>query len=145
MNNNEINFRTPRTVTGTVMEIVVGILVLVLWGIIIYLSVNATADTIRLLVVHGIYSTILPPLMMVLCYHPRLFSIPKRNPRAEHYLLTIQMVRIVSIFVMFIMIASAWGIGRPADAKIIEGIQSVFGCMMTIIVIYYIIRLLRMK
>ena len=145
MNSNKINFRTPRTTAGTAMEIAVGILVLTMWVLIIYLSVNATFDTIRSLVILGIYSTILSPLMLVLCYYPKLFNIPKRNPRAEHYLLTIQMVRIVSIFVMFIMMASAWSIGRPADAKIAEGIQTMFGCAMTASIAYYLFRLLRIR
>ena len=145
MNDNKINFKTPRTIVGTVMEIAVGILVLVLWVLIIYLSVNATSDTVRLLVVHGIYSTILPPLMMGLCYYPRLFNIPTRNPRAEHYLLTIQLVRIVSILVMLMMIVEAWDIGRPDDARMIGGAETVLGCIITVTVVCYIIRLLRMR
>lgn len=145
MNDNNINFRTPRTVAGTVMEVMVGVLVLALWVLIIYLSRTATSDATQTLAVIGIQGTILAPLMMMLCYFPRTFNIPKRNPRVEHYLLTIQMVRIVCIFVMLIMITAAWMTGRPGDAKAAENVQAVFGCGLILAVVYYTIRLVRMK
>ena len=145
MNDNKINFRTPRTVAGTVMEVVVGVLVLALWVLIIYLSRTAPADATQTLVVIGIQSTILAPLMMALCYFPKTFNVPKRNPRAEHYLLTIQMVRVVCIFVMLIMIASSWMTGRPGDAKVAESMQAVFGCGLILAVVYYLVRLIRLK
>ena len=40
MNSTKINFRTPRTTAGTAMEIAVGILVLTMWVLIIYLSLE---------------------------------------------------------------------------------------------------------
>lgn len=145
MNDNKINFRTPRTVAGTVMEAVVGVLLLAMWVLIIYLSVNAPSDATRTMIILGIQGTVLVPLMMVLCYFPKTFNIPKRNPRVEHYLLTIHLVRVVSIFVILMMIASVWKEGRPADTKAMEGVLTALGCAMTLTVIYYIVRLIRMK
>ena len=145
MNDNKINFRTPRTIAGTVMEGVVGVLVLILWVLIICLSRTATHDATQTLVVIGIQSTILAPLMMVLCYFPKTFNIPKRNPRAEHYLLSIQLVRIVCIFVMLIMIALAWMTGRPDDAKTVEGLQAVLVCGLLLTVGYYMFKILRIN
>ena len=145
MNNNEINFRTPRTVIGTVMEIAVGLLLLTLWVLVIYLSRTAAHDATQTLVILGIQGTVLSPLMMVLCYFPKTFNIPKRHPRAEHYLLTIQLVRIVAIFVMLLLIVSAWMVGRPDDAKTMEVVQAVLGCGLVLTVVYYIVRLIRMR
>ena len=145
MNNNEINFRTPRTVIGTVMEVAVGVLVLALWLLIIYLSRTATVGVTQTLVTLGIQGTVLSPLMMVLCYFPKTFNIPKRHPRAEHYLLTIQLVRIVAIFVMLLLIVSAWMVGRPDDAKTMEVVQAVLGCGLVLTVVYYTVRLIRMR
>ena len=145
MNNNEINFRTPRTVIGTVMEVAVGVLVLALWVLVIYLSRTAAHDATQTLVILGIQGTVLSPLMMVLCYFPKTFNIPKRHPRAEHYLLTIQLVRIVAIFVMLLLIVSAWMVGRSDDAKTMEVVQAVLGCGLVLTVVYYIVRLIRMR
>ena len=145
MNNNEINFRTPRTVAGTVMEIIVGILVLVMWVFIVYFSQGAEADTVKGLIFHGLLGTILPFLMMVACYFPKSFNIPKRHPRAEHYILSIQLVRLCCIVIMPVLIAETWGMGKPANMETVEGVQLVFGCIIILIFIYYMVRILLIK
>lgn len=145
MNNNEINFRTPRTVAGTVMEIIVGILVLAMWVLIVYFSRGAEADTVKLLVFHGLFCTVLPSLMMVACYFPKSFNIPKRHPRAEHYILSIQLVRLCCIVMMPVLIAETWGMGKPDDMGTVEWVQLVLGCIMILVFIYYIVRILLIK
>lgn len=145
MNNNEINFRTPRTMVGTAMEIVVAMLVIAMWTMAIYLFQGAAADTIQALIWHSLFCTFLPFLMLVSCYFPKTFSMPVRRPRAEHYLLTVEMIRVCCIALMPILLAATWKIGRPDDAKAAEGMQAVFGLVITLIVAYYIVRLIRMR
>ena len=142
MNDNKINFKTPRTKVGTAMEITVVALILLLWGIIIHLARTATFEVTRVLITHGFICTIMSAVMMVLCYFPKTFNIPKRNPRAEHYLMTIELVRIVCILAILIEMASAWAIARQ---KAMGSTIAVLSIVLLLVVIFYIIRLARLK
>ena len=145
MNNNEINFRTPRTIVGTAMELAVAIQVIVMWGVTFWLFRGATSDLILSLICHGIVCTAIPLLMMVLCYFPKTFNMPVRRPRVEHYMLTVQLIRVCCIIIMPILIAATWKLGRPADQEAMDGVQAIFGCMVTLAVGYYMFRFIRMR
>ena len=145
MNNNEINFRTPRTMVGNAMELAVVILVIVLWIVTIFLFKGATSDMIQALIWHGLFCTFLPFLMMVLCYFPKTFNMPTRRPRAEHYMLTVRLIRVCCIIMMPILIAATWKMGRPADKEAMDGVQVIFGCIMTMAIGYYIFRFIRIR
>ena len=145
MNNNNINFRPSRTVAGTIMEIVVAAQILVLWMLVLYLSQSDTACPALSLVRYSLFDTVLAVAMMVCCYFPKTFNMPVRHSRAEHYMVTIQMIRVCSISMMPIFIAEIWEMARPADAKVTEGVQLAFGCVLILAVVYYLVKLFRMK
>ena len=114
MNDNKINFKTPRTKVGTIVEIAVGALILIMWGLIIHWMKSATPDDTKILIITGAEGTIIPAGMLALCYFPKTFNFPtKIEPKPIHYLLSINMVRLTSIYVALIHITSAWSVARP--------------------------------
>ena len=114
MNDNKINFKTPRTKVGTMVEIAVVALILIMWGLIIHWTKSATPDDTKILIITGAEGTIIPAGMLALCYFPKTFNFPSQiEPKPIHYLLSIYMVRLTSIYVILIHITSAWSVARP--------------------------------
>lgn len=145
MNDNKINFKTPRTKVGTAMEITVVALILLLWGFIIHLGRTATFEVTRVLITHGFICTIMSAVMMVLCYFPKTFNIPKRNPRAEHYMITVELIRIVCILVILLEIASTWAIARSDNEKAMGNMIAILSITLLLVVAFYIVRIVRLK
>jgi len=96
MNDNPINYVTPRTKAGTIVEIVCAVLMLIIW--IATAVAVAREDRIDSTALFGnaAFFTIIVALLLFLCYKPKTFNVPE-VPTERHYHLTVWCVRVVSV------------------------------------------------
>lgn len=95
MNNNSINYRTPRTVVGTVCEIFAAVVIVLSVVLSIVMVTQHHHAGSAMLIQSGVmaFST---ALMLFLAYCPSTFNIPDDSP-AEVFDVTVLLLRVISI------------------------------------------------
>lgn len=141
MNDNPINFKVNRTMTGTIVELVCGALMLVAWVITIVMTVRHGFQSFTQgLIINTAMFTFIVVLLLVLVYFPKTYNLPK-NPKPAHYQLTVRLMRILSVCLALLsLILNMMMVGWISMFW-----QFVIFAFMMITLAYYLFRFYRIK
>ena len=136
------NIKVYRTTEGTIFEVAFLILAIIVWGLIIWFikqapdivpthfdasgNPNAWGSPTGIIFPCSIM-TISGAAMLILCYFPKTFNLSGKHATPRNYALTIRMLRIMSLLMLLMTLASAWTVLRltnhsPIPIIVIVGI-----------------------
>ena len=95
MNNNSINFQTPRTRLGTICEISCGVIML-LAIILSFVVLDKNPQAGKAMIAQSLISAFSVGIVLFFAYLPHTFNIPDDSP-ASVFLATIRMIRIIAL------------------------------------------------
>lgn len=134
-NDNWPPIKVTRTTEGTVFEIAIAMLNIIMWGMIalIWMQLpelipthfnlagrpDAYGDKIMILVVGGL-GTVTSVAMCFCAYHPEsTVNLPVRISNAAQLALVVRMVRIIGVLISLMFISIVWNIGGCATAGLL--------------------------
>lgn len=95
MNNNSINFQTPRTRLGTICELSCGIMLLLSLAL-SFVVLNNNPEAGKAMIMQSFITACSVALVLFFAYLPHTFNIPDDSP-AEAFWATIRLLRIVAL------------------------------------------------
>lgn len=141
MNDNKIGYVTQRNKEAKVMELVAAVIILITWALAITVVIEQVPNGTMALGYTAL-DTVLTALIMWSVYKPTLLNINVRNPKWEHYDLTVRFTRVVAILVALLMMGTVLTFLVP---RLASGLMAVCGTLVTIALIVYLIKFYRVK